>query len=216
MVVLVNEQSASASEIVSGALKDHDRAVVVGQRTFGKGSVQNLIPVGNANGRLKLTTAQYYLPSGRSIHKMPGSDVWGVEPDIVVALVPRERNKIRVMHREAEVIRSDSVLQEPAPEQDAEPEAARESKNGAAGDAQPTDDDEPAGDRDGEEPAARAAQEDEEPEEFIEYPAVDYQLETVALVLRVQLLERLGFGILSKVKLGLNTPTEPQPAVVAN
>ena len=66
MVVLVNEHSASASEIVSGSLKDNKRALIVGVRTYGKGSVQELIPLEGKNGELKLTVAYYYLPSGAS------------------------------------------------------------------------------------------------------------------------------------------------------
>lgn len=75
MVVLVNGGSASASEIVAGALQDHKRAVLVGEQTFGKGSVQVVIPLGKEDG-LKLTTAKYYLPSGRTIQSI------GVKPDI--------------------------------------------------------------------------------------------------------------------------------------
>jgi len=77
IVVLVNEGTASASEIVSGALQDHRRAIIMGQRTFGKGSVQTVIPLGNDTA-LKLTTARYYTPSGRSIQAE------GIEPDIVL------------------------------------------------------------------------------------------------------------------------------------
>ena len=66
MVVLINGGSASASEIVAGALQDHKRAVIMGQRTFGKGSVQTILPLGN-NTAIKLTTARYYTPNGRSI-----------------------------------------------------------------------------------------------------------------------------------------------------
>lgn len=234
MVVLVNEQSASASEIVSGALKDHQRAVVVGQRTFGKGSVQNLIAVGLADARLKLTTAQYYLPSGRSIHKLPDSETWGVEPDIEVQLVPRERGQIRVMNRKADVIRSEEA--DPASDDE---EADEENDKAPATDQEPpkqpsekinegpTSEQEqaqqpPDGEKAADDKAASDVKEgdpeedDEELEELIEYPAVDYQLETAALVLRVQLLERLGFGILPKIKLGKNSSSERLPVMVAN
>ncbi|MBS1217190.1 MAG: carboxyl-terminal protease [Proteobacteria bacterium] len=77
MVVLVNGGSASASEIVAGALQDHERAVVMGQQTFGKGSVQTILPLGN-NTAIKLTTARYYTPKGRSIQAK------GITPDIVL------------------------------------------------------------------------------------------------------------------------------------
>ncbi len=87
MVVLVNGGSASASEIVSGALQDHRRAIIVGEKTFGKGSVQVIIPVGKDEG-LKLTVARYYLPSGRTIQNK------GVTPDILAypGVVPQENN----------------------------------------------------------------------------------------------------------------------------
>jgi carboxyl-terminal processing protease len=77
LVVLINGGSASASEIVAGALQDHHRAIIVGTRSFGKGSVQTVIPLGS-NGALRLTTARYYTPSGRSIQAK------GIEPDPVV------------------------------------------------------------------------------------------------------------------------------------
>ncbi len=77
MVVLINGGSASASEIVAGALQDHKRATLIGTRSFGKGSVQTIIPLGQ-NGALRLTTARYYTPSGRSIQAK------GIEPDIQI------------------------------------------------------------------------------------------------------------------------------------
>lgn len=81
MVVLVNGSSASASEIVAGALQENGRAKVLGQRTFGKGSVQEVRELPDDAGILKLTTAHYALPSGRSLHRTPDAEAWGVDPD---------------------------------------------------------------------------------------------------------------------------------------
>ena len=83
MAVLVNRFSASASEVVSAALQDNERAVVVGERSWGKGSVQNVIRMEDGDAALKLTTASYYRPSGVNIHRFPDSkreDDWGVSP----------------------------------------------------------------------------------------------------------------------------------------
>ena len=83
MVVLVNGASASAAEIVAGALQDHHRATVLGTRSFGKGSVQSILPI-EGHGALRLTTALYYTPSGRSIQGH------GIAPDVVLTL-PKEQ-----------------------------------------------------------------------------------------------------------------------------
>jgi carboxyl-terminal processing protease len=106
MVVLVNGGSASASEIVSGALQDHKRAIVVGEKTFGKGSVQQIIPISDTEA-LRLTIARYYLPSGRTIQAL------GVTPDITIYAgeVPYNENEFSVKeidlkkHLESELVK---------------------------------------------------------------------------------------------------------------
>ncbi len=92
LIVLVNGGSASASEIVAGALQDHNRGAVVGTSTFGKGSVQTILPLQKGNA-LKLTTAQYYTPSGRSIQAQ------GIEPDIVLTPVTVSLKKLSGLSR---------------------------------------------------------------------------------------------------------------------
>ena len=112
VVVLVNQGSASASEIVSGALKAHDAAVVLGDRSFGKGSVQTVHPCGDqrADAQLKLTTQYYVLPPGpgenepRLVHKRPGSTDWGVNPDLVVKMMPEQIEKALNLRQSADVI----------------------------------------------------------------------------------------------------------------
>jgi carboxyl-terminal processing protease len=95
MVVLINEGSASASEIVAGALQDYKRAIIVGTKSFGKGSVQTVLPIDNTSA-LKLTTALYYTPSGRSIQAM------GIVPDVVVS-------NLNVSHSDADEILIDPI-----------------------------------------------------------------------------------------------------------
>ena len=91
VIVLINGGSASASEIVAGALQDHKRATIVGTRSFGKGSVQTIMPLGSGKGALLMTTARYFTPSGRSIQAK------GISPDIVVQQdVPEEKARADV------------------------------------------------------------------------------------------------------------------------
>ena len=98
MIVLINSGSASASEIVAGALKDHSRAIIVGTRSFGKGSVQSIIPLAG-NGAMRLTTARYYTPSGISIQAK------GIEPDIIVEAGITELTKEIAGNRREENLR---------------------------------------------------------------------------------------------------------------
>ncbi|MBL8824300.1 MAG: S41 family peptidase [Planctomycetia bacterium] len=110
IVVLVNEMSASASEIVASSLQDHKRAVVIGDRSFGKGSVQRLYPMEAGTSRLRLTTAKYLRPSGKNIHKFPDSkeqDDWGVRPDIEVKLSPLEELDWLIARRDRDIIRDE-------------------------------------------------------------------------------------------------------------
>ena len=105
LVVLVNQYSASASEIVSGALKDDHRATIVGERTFGKGSVQMLFPLADRSAYLKLTTSHYYLPSGRCIHREENSKEWGVDPDVTVEMTPDQMRAAIDARQDLDVLR---------------------------------------------------------------------------------------------------------------
>lgn len=96
MAVLINAGSASAAEIVAGALKDTARAVIVGERSFGKGSVQSVFRLKNGEG-LRLTTARYYTPSGVSIHEK------GIEPQVTVVMTPDEDSKLRLQRARSDV-----------------------------------------------------------------------------------------------------------------
>ncbi len=94
LVVLVNRASASASEIVAGAITDNKRGLLIGETTYGKGSVQSILSLEGTGGRLKLTTARYYTPSGVSIEKVDGKG--GVKPDIEIPLTDEQTVRLAV------------------------------------------------------------------------------------------------------------------------
>jgi carboxyl-terminal processing protease len=106
LVVLVNEQTASAAEILAGALKDNGRAIVIGTRTFGKGSVQSLVKLADGSGALRLTTAFHHLPSGRNIDRRPGEKNWGVDPSdgYFIPLTAIQGEQLQKRRREREII----------------------------------------------------------------------------------------------------------------
>lgn len=111
VVVLINGGSASASEIVAGALQDYRKAVLVGDRSFGKGSVQNVYPMGR-NAILKLTTQYYRLPGtpeqpGRLIHKRPDSTHWGIDPDVEVEVLPKQFGSAFELRQQADIVEFD-------------------------------------------------------------------------------------------------------------
>jgi carboxyl-terminal processing protease len=179
IVVLINDGSASASEIVAGALKDHQRAILMGTRSFGKGSVQTIVPL-PGHGAMRLTTSRYYTPSGVSIQAT------GIEPDIEVALATIE--VIESTERHEEDLRG--ILTNPGngaeededamPEEPAEPEAGTEP-------SEPDASTEPS------EPDAPDAAEGTPPDAAAEEPAVaegqmgpenDYQLQRALDLLR--------------------------------
>jgi carboxyl-terminal processing protease len=112
IVVLVNGGSASASEIVAGALQDHKRAVIMGTKSFGKGSVQTIVPISNG-AALKITTARYFTPSGRSIQAS------GIEPDIVAEEARITKSETGDRLREADLARhleNGNEIAKPKPE----------------------------------------------------------------------------------------------------
>jgi carboxyl-terminal processing protease len=104
IVILINRYTASAAEIVSGALKDHRRATLVGARTYGKGTVQSVFPLEDNRGAIKITTAYYYLPNGRNIHRRKDATLWGVDPDIDIELTTREFLELQHSRAQADLL----------------------------------------------------------------------------------------------------------------
>ncbi|MDP6380680.1 MAG: S41 family peptidase, partial [Phycisphaerae bacterium] len=138
IVVLISSFSASGAEILAGALADHNRAILVGERTYGKGSVQDVVYLDDGNNgkaALKLTTSKYYLPNGVCIHREKGmtkDDEWGVNPHITVKMSPMEYAQILSARREADVILgndhdANAEDKEPAGDEEKKPEEPKDS-----------------------------------------------------------------------------------------
>jgi carboxyl-terminal processing protease len=186
LVVLVNDNSASASEILSGALQAHDRAIVVGERTFGKGSVQKVLTLDRrSDAALRLTTALYFLPDGRTPHKRDESDTWGVEPNLTIELTPKEAAKVVERIRSVEIIQNRKDAAATPEEMDEEARKARVAALKAD-----FDDDE-----DGEESQPLLSEEDitllrSDP---LKAPEVDPQLQTALLLLRTKVASNLDW-----------------------
>jgi carboxyl-terminal processing protease len=150
MAVLVNRYSASASEIVSACLQDHGRAVVIGERSWGKGSVQNVIELEGGRSALKLTTASYQRPSGKNIHRFPDAketDEWGVMPNdgMEVRLQDGEMRRLVDYRRDRDVLRwtppeerkaADSIAEGSSPAKD-QPEGDKPATADKQADAKP-------------------------------------------------------------------------------
>lgn len=180
LVVLVNEHSASASEILAGALQDHDRAMVLGERTFGKGSVQRVYSLqgsvfgrSNSAARLKLTTALYYLPNGKSPHRKPDAEEWGVDPDWKIELTPKEFAKVVERQGQAFIIHNEDEAEKEIDEEAREKELAALK----ADDSEQSDEDDLLSEED-----LKLLRSDP-----YDAPDVDPQLETALLQLRVKL-----------------------------
>ena len=150
MVILINSGSASASEIVAGALKDHGRAIILGTRSFGKGSVQSVIPISNSSA-IRLTTARYYTPSGISIQAR------GIVPDIEVALA-------RIEAVEGGIVREEDLR------------GALDGSDEADSDATQNDNADEAADNAADDASDRAATDDDAAEAPARQDEIDYQL----------------------------------------
>lgn len=163
MVVLVNRYSASASEIVAACLQDHKRAKIMGERTWGKGSVQNVVSLEQGQSALKLTTSTYHRPSGKNIHRFPDAkddDEWGVSPDdgYKLQLEPREMLALASQRVRRDIVQPKSSPATPAEEKLPAPEKekvqGKEKENGKDNgkdekpvDAAATDSEKPVDDR---------------------------------------------------------------------
>ena len=178
VTVLTDEGSASASEIVAGSIRDNHRGTVVGARTFGKFSVQNLIPLGRSKAKLKITTAEWVLPSGVALHRRPNAETWGVEPNVPVRLVRKERVNIYKLRRDAD------QLGPPKPEQEEDvADELADPEEGEAGEKVAVKDEEDGDSKADELPPLEQPDENDRPKE-------DPQLDTALLLMRVKSLAK--------------------------
>lgn len=128
VTVLINQYSASASEIFSGAIKDLHRGLVIGHRSFGKGSVQDVMAIGeDEKAAFKLTKSYYYLPEGESLHRRDGEKKWGVEPDINVEMTPPQIRALLEARRDSDIIAKNAAT-EPATQPASQPATAKTPK----------------------------------------------------------------------------------------
>lgn len=189
LIVLVDNRSASASEIVSGTIRDNNRGTVVGERTFGKFSVQNLVTLSRSGAKLKLTTAAYFLPNGDSLHRGPTSETWGVNPAIEVPLVNKERVKIWQMRREADLLgppkdtteSADATADDEGADEKADEENTPDSADGEKTVVADAGEKDPAEEEEEKLPPLDQPDENERPKE-------DPQLDTALLLLRIALI----------------------------
>lgn len=189
MIIIVDETTASASEIVSGALQIHKRALILGERSFGKGSVQQVLPLNRTNlAYLKLTTAHYYLPNDRCLHREEDATTWGVDPDIHVRLVPKEfvrMNELRLKKDILKGLNQDALSEddlksvtEYKSNSDETDESAEESASEEKAEPAEDDDDTDVVDESKLDPPRK----DEN-----EFPAMDPQLEVALAMMRIRL-----------------------------
>ncbi len=191
--VLTDENSASASEILAGAIQDNGHGLTIGARTFGKFSVQNLIQLSHTNAKLKLTTARYYLPSGRSLHREVTSDTWGVEPNLPVKLVYHERVNMYKLRRKADLLGPQKEVKEDD-ETDSDKQDVDAKSDDKKADVEADTKDAKKDDGDTDEKVADADKDDkpklpplEQPNENTR-PDSDPQLDTALLHMRIKLL----------------------------
>jgi carboxyl-terminal processing protease len=188
LIILVDETTASASEIVSGALQIHKRALILGERSYGKGSVQQVLPLNRSNmAFLKLTTAHYYLPNGRCLHREEDATTWGVDPDVHVRLVPKEfvkmnelrlkkdilkgRNQSSLSEEELKAVTEYSTSKESEEAEDKDTEKKKETTKPAEADADEVDE----------------SKLDPPRKDDNEFPAIDPQLEVALSLMRIRL-----------------------------